>query len=94
MSTGFVIWCLWRSWPPKAFVPKACLKRHVRQHVPEKKPPRLYEGYVMIDVASFGANIQKSVLEATSDALGLAILVCDKNDEIIFASRPILQFYP
>ncbi|WP_349437516.1 response regulator [Pararhizobium sp. A13] len=48
----------------------------------------------MIDVASFGANIQKSVLEATSDALGLAILVCDKNDEIIFASRPILQFYP
>lgn len=48
----------------------------------------------MIDVASFGANIQRSVLEATSDALGLAILVCDKNDEIIFASRPILQFYP
>jgi PAS domain S-box-containing protein len=48
----------------------------------------------MIDVASFGANIQKTVLEATSDALGLAILVCDKNDEIIFASRPILQFYP
>jgi PAS domain S-box-containing protein len=48
----------------------------------------------MIDVASFGANIQKSVLEATSDALGLAILVCDKNDEIVFASRPILQFYP
>lgn len=28
----------------------------------------------MIDVASFGANIQKTVLEATSDALGLAIL--------------------
>ncbi|MCV9963007.1 response regulator [Pararhizobium sp. BT-229] len=48
----------------------------------------------MNDVASFGANIQKSVLEATSDALGLAILVCDKNDEVIFASRPILQFYP
>jgi PAS domain S-box-containing protein len=48
----------------------------------------------MNDVASFGANIQKTVLEATSDALGLAILVCDKNDEIVFASRPILQFYP
>ncbi|KQV34109.1 two-component system response regulator [Rhizobium sp. Root73] len=48
----------------------------------------------MNDVASFGANIQKTVLEATSDALGLAILVCDKNDEIVFATRPILQFYP
>ncbi|WP_438749904.1 response regulator [Pararhizobium sp. O133] len=48
----------------------------------------------MNDVASLGANIQKTVLEATSDALGLAILVCDKNDEIVFASRPILQFYP
>ncbi len=48
----------------------------------------------MNDVASFGANIPKTVLEATSDALGLAILVCDKNDEIVFATRPILQFYP
>ena len=48
----------------------------------------------MNDVASFGANIQKTVLEAASDALGLAILVCDRNDEIVFASRPILQFYP
>ncbi len=48
----------------------------------------------MNDVASFGANIQKTVLEATFDALGLAILVCDRNDEIVFATRPILQFYP
>ena len=60
----------------------------------EKEAAKVYEGYAMIDVASFGANIQKSVLEAMSDALGLAILVCDKNDEIIFAGRPILQFYP
>ncbi len=48
----------------------------------------------MNDVASYGANIQKTVLEATFDALGLAILVCDRNDEIVFATRPILQFYP
>ena len=47
----------------------------------------------MNDVASPGADIQNSMLEATSDALGLAILVCDKNDEIVFASRPILQLY-
>ncbi|WP_275789229.1 response regulator [Pararhizobium gei] len=48
----------------------------------------------MNDVASLDANIQKSVIEAATDALGLALLVCDKNDEIIYASRPILQFYP
>jgi len=48
----------------------------------------------MSDVASTGANIQKTVLDAASDALGLAILVCDKNDEIVFASRHLLQFYP
>ncbi|WP_083637367.1 response regulator [Pararhizobium arenae] len=47
----------------------------------------------MTDVASSGADIQKTMLEATLDALGLAILVCDKNDEIVFASRPVLQFY-
>lgn len=48
----------------------------------------------MNDVASFDANIQKSVIEAMMDALGLALLVCDNNDEIVYASRPILQFYP
>lgn len=48
----------------------------------------------MADVALSGANIQKTVLEAAFDALGLAILVCDKSDAIIYASRPILQFYP
>ncbi|OJF90396.1 response regulator [Pararhizobium antarcticum] len=48
----------------------------------------------MSDVALTGANIQKTVLDAASDALGLAILVCDKNDEIVFASRHLLQFYP
>jgi PAS domain S-box-containing protein len=47
----------------------------------------------MTDVASSGADIQKTMIEATFDALGLAILVCDKNDEIVFASRPILQLY-
>jgi PAS domain S-box-containing protein len=48
----------------------------------------------MSDVASNGAHIQKTVLDVASDALGLAILVCDKNDEIVFASRHLLQFYP
>ena len=48
----------------------------------------------MNDVASAGADIQKTMLEALSEALGLAILVCDRNDEIVFASRPVLQFYP
>jgi PAS domain S-box-containing protein len=48
----------------------------------------------MNDVASSGAGLQLSLLEAVSDALGLALFVCDRNDEIIFASRPIQQFYP
>jgi PAS domain S-box-containing protein len=48
----------------------------------------------MNDVASSGADLQLMMLESVSDALGLAIFVCDRNDEVIFASRPILQFYP
>ncbi|MDQ0319334.1 PAS domain S-box-containing protein [Pararhizobium capsulatum DSM 1112] len=47
----------------------------------------------MTDVASSGADIHGVTLEATLDALGLAILVCDKNDEFVFASRPILQLF-
>ena len=48
----------------------------------------------MSDGAPTGAHIQKMVLDVASDALGLAILVYDKNDEIVFASRHLLQFYP
>lgn len=48
----------------------------------------------MNDVASSGAASQLSLLEAVSDALGMAIFVCDRNDELIFASKPIQQFYP
>lgn len=48
----------------------------------------------MNDVASSGAAVQLTLLEAVSDALGLAIFVCDRNDELIFASKPIQQFYP
>lgn len=48
----------------------------------------------MNDVASCDANIQKTIFEASCDALGMAMLVCDKNDCIIFASRQLLQFYP
>ncbi|TCQ12128.1 PAS domain S-box-containing protein [Rhizobium sp. PP-F2F-G36] len=48
----------------------------------------------MNDLASSGAAVQLSLLEAVSDALGLAVFVCDRNDELIFASKPIQQFYP
>ncbi|MDO9415651.1 response regulator [Pararhizobium sp.] len=48
----------------------------------------------MNDVASTDANIQRTMFEATCDALGMAMLVCDKNDCIVFASRQLLQFYP
>ncbi|KQR77491.1 response regulator [Rhizobium sp. Leaf341] len=48
----------------------------------------------MNDVASSGAPVQHAMLEAVTDALGLAVFVCDRNDELIFASRPIQQFYP
>lgn len=48
----------------------------------------------MVDGAPSGADIHKTVLEATCDALGLALLICDRNDEIVYASRTILHFYP
>ncbi|KQS67757.1 two-component system response regulator [Rhizobium sp. Leaf371] len=48
----------------------------------------------MNDVASSGAPVQHALLEAVTDALGLAIFICDRNDELIFASKPIQQFYP
>ncbi|MFK3777998.1 response regulator [Agrobacterium sp. NPDC089420] len=34
------------------------------------------------------------MLDALCDALGAAIVVCDRNDHIIFASRKLLSFFP
>lgn len=48
----------------------------------------------MNGVASADADIHKAILEASTDALGLAMLICDRNDEILFASKPILQIFP
>jgi len=48
----------------------------------------------MNDAASGGADIMRTVLEASSDALGLALLVCGRDDTILFASASMLQFFP
>ncbi|WEX79111.1 response regulator [Sinorhizobium numidicum] len=48
----------------------------------------------MNDVAPGGADISKIVLESSCDALGLALLVCGRDDTILFASAAVLQFFP
>ncbi|MBP1883121.1 response regulator [Sinorhizobium mexicanum] len=48
----------------------------------------------MSDVASGGADINRIILESSCDALGLALLVCGRDDTILFASPSILQFFP
>ncbi|WP_018238939.1 response regulator [Ensifer sp. BR816] len=48
----------------------------------------------MNDVASGGADINRIVLEASCDALGLAVLVCGRDDRILYASASMLQFFP
>lgn len=48
----------------------------------------------MDDVAPVGADITGMVLESSCDALGLALLVCGRDDTILFASAPIVQFFP
>ncbi|MCA1370808.1 response regulator [Bradyrhizobium sp. BRP14] len=48
----------------------------------------------MNDAALGGADIMRTVLEASSDALGLALLVCGRDDTILFASASMLQFFP
>ncbi|MCA1440501.1 response regulator [Ensifer sp. IC4062] len=48
----------------------------------------------MSDVASGGADINRVILESSCDALGLALLVCGRDDTILFASPSILQFFP
>ncbi|AWI56153.1 response regulator [Sinorhizobium fredii] len=48
----------------------------------------------MNDVASGGADISRAVLESSCDALGLALLVCGRDDTILYASASMLQFFP
>lgn len=48
----------------------------------------------MSDVASGGADINRIILESSCDALGLALLVCGRDDTVLFASPSILQFFP
>jgi len=46
------------------------------------------------DLASSGAGVHTVMLDALCDALGAAIVVYDRNDHIIFASRKLLSFFP
>ncbi|MBP2235477.1 PAS domain S-box-containing protein [Sinorhizobium kostiense] len=48
----------------------------------------------MDDGAPGGADIMGIVLESSCDALGLALLVCGRDDTILFASASIVQFFP
>ncbi|WP_312361102.1 response regulator [Ensifer sp.] len=48
----------------------------------------------MNDGAPNGADINRIILEASSDALGFAMLVCGRDDTILFASRTMLQYFP
>ncbi len=48
----------------------------------------------MDDVAPIGADIMRTVLESGCDVLGLALLVCARDDTILFASASIVQFFP
>ncbi len=48
----------------------------------------------MSDGASNGADINRIILESSCDALGIAVLVCSRDDTILFASRTMLQYFP
>ncbi|AKC06403.1 Two component sensor kinase [Agrobacterium fabacearum CFBP 5771] len=48
----------------------------------------------MSDLASSGAGVHTVMLDALCDALGAAIVVYDRNDHIVFASRKLLSFFP
>lgn len=48
----------------------------------------------MSDLASSGAGVHTLMLDALCDALGAAVVVCDRNDHILFASRKLLSFFP
>ncbi|MDS7596283.1 response regulator [Agrobacterium tumefaciens] len=46
------------------------------------------------DLAPSGAGIYTAMLDALCDALGAAVVVYDRNDHIVFASRKLLSFFP
>lgn len=48
----------------------------------------------MSDLAPTGAGVHTVMLDALCDALCAAIVVYDRNDHIIFASRKLLSFFP
>ncbi|MEI2297841.1 response regulator [Ensifer sp. MJa1] len=48
----------------------------------------------MNDGAPNGADINRVILESSCDALGIAVLVCSRDDTILFASRTMLQYFP
>ncbi|MDX3925634.1 MAG: response regulator [Shinella sp.] len=48
----------------------------------------------MNDVASSDANIRGELFEAACDILAAAVLVYDRNDRLVFASRQALRYFP
>lgn len=48
----------------------------------------------MNDVASSDANIRLGMFEAACDILAAAVIVYDKNDCLVFASRQVLRYFP
>ncbi len=47
----------------------------------------------MTDAAPGDATIQFSMLEAMAESLDVAVLAYDRNDELLFASRNVPNFY-
>ena len=48
----------------------------------------------MNDVASSDAHIRLGMFEAACDILAAAVIVYDKNDCLVFASRQVLRYFP
>ncbi len=48
----------------------------------------------MTGSASPDANIHRLVLDVAAEMFGSGLLVCDKSDAIVFASRSLLQIFP
>lgn len=48
----------------------------------------------MNDGASFDANIRLGMFEAACDILAAGVIVYDKNDCLVFASRQVLRYFP
>lgn len=48
----------------------------------------------MNDVAPSDAHIRSGMFEAACDILAAAVIVYDKNDRLVFASRQVLRYFP